>query len=87
MSEPEVLEAKRVYYHDCPALGSQTVVIEATLSNKEATFVLGTQHKCPFCFYEADEFKPCPGVTVLGGGKYHVDPSRAIKMQPADQPV
>lgn len=81
VSKPEVIEveATPVYYHECPALGPNARVIEATLMNKEATVVLGYQYKCPFCSYTATDFKAAPGVTPLGEGKYSVDMSQAIK--------
>jgi hypothetical protein len=79
---PQQVEAEPVYYHDCPALGRHTRVIEATMANKDGTVVLGRQHKCPFCSYCADEFRPTQGVTVLANGKYAVDMSKAERMVP-----
>jgi hypothetical protein len=77
------IEAKAtpVYYHDCPALGKHTRVIEATSISKDNTVILGHQHKCPFCSHTADEFRPAPGVTVNPDGKYSVDMTKAILVE------
>jgi hypothetical protein len=79
--QPIQLEAKPVYYHDCPALGKRARVAEATMLSSDNTVVLGHQHKCPFCSYVADEFRPAPGVTVNRDGTYTVEMTKAITVE------
>lgn len=79
----KILETKVIHFHDCPVLGKQTRVIEATLVSKDGKVVLGWQNKCPFCSSTASEFRPAPGVTVTGPGRYSVDMSKAILTEEA----
>lgn len=55
------LKTELVYYHNCAALGPNTRVIRVVLANKEGDIIYDTQHRCPFCSYAADEFKPNNG--------------------------
>lgn len=74
------LKAEPVYFHDCPALGPHTRMPRAFIADRDAEFVLGYQHKCPFCSKTAGKFVPASGVTVNTDGSYSVDTRIAEKL-------
>lgn len=75
------LKAEPVYYHDCRALGPHVRTPRAFIADRDGEYVLGYQHKCPFCSKTAGEFVPASGVTVNSDGSYLVDTRIAEKMR------
>lgn len=71
---------KHVYYHDCPALGKNTKVIESTMLSSDNKVVLFRQNKCPFCSITKGERRYANGVTPDPNGGYLVDMSIAERM-------
>lgn len=78
MSEP--LKANPVYFHDCPALGANTRIMQATRLNSDNTVVLYRQYKCVFCSETAGEIEYAAGITPRPEGGYWVDMSKAEKV-------
>lgn len=74
-------EAEHVYYHDCPALGKNTRVIESTMLDKENTVVLFRQNKCPFCSTTRGDRRLANGVTENTDGSFTVDMSIAERVE------
>lgn len=77
----EVLGTKPVYFHDCPALGKNTKIIEATMLSSDNTIVLKRQNKCPFCSATAGEIRYASGVTPNPDGSYTVNMALAERVQ------
>lgn len=76
------VEATPVHYHNCPALGPQARIVRATLLDSKQEWVIGYQHKCPFCGETAGDFEFAEGVTSLPDGTLTLDPTKAIKVVP-----
>lgn len=74
------VNATPVYYHDCPALGSNTKVPRALVADREGNIILFYQHKCVFCSYVAGDRQYAKGVTPLPDGGYSVDMSIAERL-------
>lgn len=79
MSKP--LETRPVYYHTCPALGANTKIPRAMRADRDSEYILGYQHKCPFCSATGGEFIPGVGVTVNDDDTYSVDTTKAEKLR------
>ncbi len=49
------MNAKPVYYHDCPVLGSHVPIVRAMFMSKDTEQVTALYHKCPMCGATAGE--------------------------------
>lgn len=49
-------------------------------ADREGKYILGFQHKCPFCGATAGDFEAGVGVTVNPDGSYLVDTTKAEKL-------
>ena len=76
----EHLEAKPVYYHDCPALGKNAKVIESTMLDNKNEVVLFRQNKCPFCSQKAGGRRYANGVRENIDGSFTVDMNLAERV-------
>ena len=73
-------EVKPVYFHDCPALGKNTRIIESTMLSSDNTVVIKRHNKCPFCSATAGEVRYASGVTPNHDGSYTIDMSKAERV-------
>lgn len=80
--KPIHVTATPVFYHDCVALGKNTILPRALMADSEGEVILYWQHKCPFCGQTGGQRVLAPGVSENSDGTWSVDMTKVERLRP-----